>query len=846
MLRAFAGRWPTIPESSYVDVSAQLLGDVTIGEQSSVWMGAVLRGDVHTIRIGARSNVQDNVVLHGQRGLWPVVVGDGCTIGHGAVVHGCVLDDDVLVGMGAVILNGARVGAGSIIAAGAVVTEGAQIPAGSLVTGVPGRVRRELNSTDLDLIRGYAQNYVEYTAIYLAEARGTGWGVGARCRWDSAVRGMSGIHSFTMPRTIWVGLACAAVLGMSALAQAPHSRVTEAKASLGQAAGAKAQVEKDPYAGEPLVIERLDTVYRYNADGTGTQVETRVLRVQNEAGRRAALVLSVLYPTESRQVEVLSLRVRKPNGTVVDTPPSDAGDGPAPVAQIAPVYGDVHVMQIGARGLAVGDRLESEVRTTFTKPEADGQFWGSERMRDGKAVVLERRVELHVPSGRNVLVSSPKLPPVMSEEGGEKVFKWTGSQRKPSSKAAGPIVGQATGDEGEAEGDSDGADAERTPSVVWTTFGNWAQVGAWYRGLVGSGAATTPSLKARADQLVYGLKTPEERVRALYAYVAGEVRSIDVPWGPGRYAPHPAEEVLENLYGNSNDKSAVLVALLRAEGIAASTALVGPTEVDEAVPSPGWFDHAVTVANVGQQGVIWLDPSAEYAPFRMLRSPLRDRTALVVASEGQSAPQRTPADLPFAAFNRFEAKGTLSRAGALQAHVDVAMRGDEELRYRTGFRMVGPTRWDQVSAFFVRANVLAGSPSNTVAENVENAAEPLKFGFELGQSPYGDWQNYRIAPLEPGLNLPLTDRKSAPDQDVELGGKRTDSAVSRITLPPGFGADLPDAQHLQADFATLSREYRLEMAGNDRVLVTERTLVIKAARVPVPRNGQLTGSFWMT
>ena len=172
MLRAFAGRRPTVARNAYVDESAQLLGDVTIGAESSVWMNAVLRGDVHSIRVGARSNVQDNAVLHGQRGVWPVVVGDGCTIGHGAIVHGCVLEDDVLVGMGAVILNGAVIGAGSIIAAGAVVTEGAQIPPGSLVAGVPGKIRRTLNSTDLDLIRAYAQNYIEYTATYLAEAAG--------------------------------------------------------------------------------------------------------------------------------------------------------------------------------------------------------------------------------------------------------------------------------------------------------------------------------------------------------------------------------------------------------------------------------------------------------------------------------------------------------------------------------------------------------------------------------------------------------------------------------------------------------------------------------------------------
>ena len=169
MVRSFQGTHPTVAASCYLDPSAQVIGDVQIGAQSSVWMNAVLRGDVHSIRVGARSNVQDNAVLHGQRGLWPVVVGDGCTIGHSAVVHGCVLEDEVLVGMGALVLNGARIGARSIIAAGAVVKEGAQIPPCSLVVGLPGVVRRTLGEADFESIRMYARNYVEYAAMYKAE-----------------------------------------------------------------------------------------------------------------------------------------------------------------------------------------------------------------------------------------------------------------------------------------------------------------------------------------------------------------------------------------------------------------------------------------------------------------------------------------------------------------------------------------------------------------------------------------------------------------------------------------------------------------------------------------------------
>lgn len=171
MIRSYQGQSPRIPDSCYVDLSAQVLGDVTLGERSSVWMNAVLRGDVNSIRVGANSNVQDCSVLHGQRNLYPVIVGDWVTIGHNATVHGCVVEDAVLIGMGVTILNNSRIGEGSIIAAGAVVPENTIVPPRTLWAGVPAKMRRELGEADRKLILEYAQNYLDYVEIYLAELR---------------------------------------------------------------------------------------------------------------------------------------------------------------------------------------------------------------------------------------------------------------------------------------------------------------------------------------------------------------------------------------------------------------------------------------------------------------------------------------------------------------------------------------------------------------------------------------------------------------------------------------------------------------------------------------------------
>src|ERR1700722_16755223 len=169
MLRSYQGHSPKISASCYIDSSAQILGDVELGERSSVWMNAVLRGDVNSIRVGSNSNVQDCSVLHGQRNLYPVIVGDWVTIGHNATVHGCAVEDECLIGIGARVLNDCRIGAGSIIAAGSVVPEHTVLPPRPLWAGVPAKFRRELSDKDRALILEYAQNYLDYTQFYLNE-----------------------------------------------------------------------------------------------------------------------------------------------------------------------------------------------------------------------------------------------------------------------------------------------------------------------------------------------------------------------------------------------------------------------------------------------------------------------------------------------------------------------------------------------------------------------------------------------------------------------------------------------------------------------------------------------------
>ncbi len=160
-----------IPASCYVDDSAQIIGDVVLGEHASVWMNAVLRGDVHSIRLGAHSNVQDCSVLHGMKQQYGVFVGEYVTVGHSVTLHGCTIGDRCLIGMGSVILNGARIGVGSIIAAGTLIPEKTVVEPDSLWMGSPGKFNRKLVENDQETILRYARNYLEYKDAYLAERK---------------------------------------------------------------------------------------------------------------------------------------------------------------------------------------------------------------------------------------------------------------------------------------------------------------------------------------------------------------------------------------------------------------------------------------------------------------------------------------------------------------------------------------------------------------------------------------------------------------------------------------------------------------------------------------------------
>ena len=172
MIRSYKGISPRIADTAFVEQSAQIIGDVEIGEQSSVWFNCVLRGDCWHIRIGENTNIQDGTVIHVTQGRFATIIGDFVTVGHSAVLHGCTIEDRCLIGIGAIVLDNVTIGAESFIAAGSLVTPGTLIPPRSMVMGAPAKIRRQVTDEELARINEHWQHYVEYKNQYLAEQEG--------------------------------------------------------------------------------------------------------------------------------------------------------------------------------------------------------------------------------------------------------------------------------------------------------------------------------------------------------------------------------------------------------------------------------------------------------------------------------------------------------------------------------------------------------------------------------------------------------------------------------------------------------------------------------------------------
>lgn len=597
-----------------------------------------------------------------------------------------------------------------------------------------------------------------------------------------------------------------------------------ASSCFAQNSSSPANTSSDPYRDEPYVFEKLDSTLRMKPDGTGERLTHVVLRVQSEGTARQFSVLSVSYASANEAGSIDYVRVHKADGSTVETPTTDAIEMPTEVSRQAPVYSDIREKHVPVRSLSVGDRLEYQLHIVRTKAEAPNEWWGAEHFATGSGVVLSQAVTLEAPTSMYLQVWSPNHTVPPKEANGLKTWTWTYSQTKPSAKDEnGRMTAAVVKDPDE---DSDG---RKLPSIAWTTFHSWAEIGDWYRGLALQRAEPNDAIKAKAEELTKDAKTPEEQVRAIYSYVASQMRYVGISLGVGRYQPHTAAEVLSNQYGDCKDKDTLLESLLKAKGFTTAPALIGAgiVAVPE-VPTPAVFNHVITTVQLpGTPDRIWLDSTAEVAPYRVLMPVLRDVNALLVPASSPASLVKTPADPPFPYREVFNANATLDNNGLLKSHMRESVRSDNELDFRVMLRQISPSQWDQAMQIVSQAMGFGGKVSNTdLRQNDPNA--PVQLGWDYTRENYAGWKSGNILPLFPALEVTTVDKEKSPEHDIDLGSPRTLEAHTVITLPEGYRAELPEARHVKRDYTTYDQTYRL----TDGKLYVDRTVVVLQHKVP--------------
>jgi tetratricopeptide (TPR) repeat protein len=567
------------------------------------------------------------------------------------------------------------------------------------------------------------------------------------------------------------------------------------------------------YSKEAAVIQDFATKVSFSATGAREWQQTLSVRVQSEAAVRQFGILGFLYNSDNERIEIEYVRVKKADGSVVETPASSAMDLATQVAAAAPTYSDLRQKQIPVKALGVGDVLEYSVRSSQQKPEVPGQFWYQQVLIDD-SVVLNQSLEIRVPKDKYVQVSSPKLKYETRDEGDRRTYVWKHSHLAPS----------------EPEDKKKQAAVTDEPTQIQiTTFRNWEEVGNWWGALASEQAKVTPTIQAKAKELTAGLSTDTKKARAIYRYVAIKFRYISISFGAGRYRPHSAEEVLANQYGDCKDKHTLLAALLKAAGIPAWPALIGVgVKFDASVPSPAQFNHVITVLPQGVK-YVWLDTTAEVAPFGFLLQAIRDEQALVIPTDGKPVLLKTPVDPPFAASEIVNVKASLAADGTLTGHVDLRLLGDSGVAMRGAFHQLAPAQWQALAQQMSYTLGYAGDVSGVEVENLDDLDKPLHYGYDYKRKNYSDWANHRITPPVPPLGFGPGDEADKPKDSFSAGAPGESIYRASVQLPNGFSIELPKDAATTSDFADYSAHYSLK----DGTLFAERKMIVKKPKVEV-------------
>ena len=587
----------------------------------------------------------------------------------------------------------------------------------------------------------------------------------------------------------------------------------------------------DNFASEPQVLKSASEVVTIRADGTGVDVFTNAIVIHSDSVLRQFSVISLSYASQSEQAEFVYARVVHPDGTVQETPVTGAIDQPAPVTQQAPFYSDIKIKQLPIKSLRTGDTLEWQGRIETTHPEAPNESWGAHTFTK-EAVSLDETVELHVAPGVHLTVwTNPelKIKPEELDANGEHIYRWRHSDTHPTVGAEAEAAKLAESKRVRTPEEELDETKGELPSVAWTTFPDWAAVGAWYRSLGADRITPDAAIKAKVAELTAGKTTDFDKAQAVYQYVSTQIRYIGVAFGIGRYQPHTAAEVFANQYGDCKDKHTLLASMLSVLGIQAEPVLVGAgVRFNPNLPSPGSFNHVITHITLDGKDV-WLDATAEVGRWGALLNVVRDQDALVVPVSSPPHVVHTPVELPYSQTTTLAATGSLDDSLTSDSNLILTFHDDTELYLRAALHEVSPANYSAIVQNLMANMGFGGTTSDADIQHLDDPAQPLTITFHYHRVPEKDWGENRITATFAPIALPDFSPDKPPVVAIQLGAPRTEVSTVEIQIPKGWTVQPPEEVHAHTPFVTCDVTFHIK----DGKLTEERRLVVLRKEVPV-------------
>jgi len=571
---------------------------------------------------------------------------------------------------------------------------------------------------------------------------------------------------------------------------------------------------------EAFVFEHLNQIVRFENDGSGIRDVKAVVRIQSQAGVRDFGQLVFGYSTANEDLKIDYVRVRTAAGTVIETPASTAQDFAPQVLREAPMYSDYRERHVSVVDIRPGVTLEYHTVTTV-KPLAPGEFWYEHNFIT-HAALLDGTLEINVPDAREVKLKSPDRKYETRKEGDRRIYFW-------KIKDFVPARGKRGESESEDEEDSDWAD------VQLSSFTDWQQISTWYAKLQSDRATPDQSIKEKAAELTRGITAQQEKARRLYDFVAQNIRYVSLSFGVGRLQPHAASEVLQNGYGDCKDKHTLLQALLAAQGIRSYPVLINAFhKIDADVPSPAQFNHLITVAKIGETAT-WLDATAEVAPYGLIGYSLRNKQAVVAATDSFGGLKRTPVESPVKSSVALTVNAKVSELGAMDANVEVATTGDSDWPIRAAFREVSPADWPRALQFFSQQWGLPGDVTDVHIEKLEDTAKPLRITYHVHKADFfkvpSSATNFQLLPPSRFGRVAKASKKH-PGEPLDVGPAGEDLTRAHVEFPANFTIHVPADVSITRDYGQYNTSYRL--AKN--VLDVERKMVLKVNELPSSRR----------